>query len=96
MKMSSDALCCDDCFHLIAKRNSTAASLWLDLCQLEKTYNIFGLRMDDFPNLRLLETMGLLVSTDTDELIIIKVNGKKIDEDGPYYCGDLCEQSKDL
>jgi len=60
----------------VAKRNTNASRVWMDLCALSITKgNVFKLELQDFPELRILELLGGLVSTDTNQGIIIRVNG---------------------
>lgn len=93
MKMSKPGLCCDSCFGLIAKRSTSAAKLWLDLCDLEITCgSLFGLKSSDFPTLRLLEILGFVLTTDTPQIIIVRVKGKRHDAMGTYFCGGTCGQ----
>lgn len=63
-----------------------AAGVWLDLCailtQIDLTDNrVIMAKINDFPELRLLEKMGFVTTTDTNQFILIKMNGYKPDED---------------
>jgi len=90
MKMSKPGLCCDNCFGLIARRSTSAARLWLDLCDLQMQSQQFGLRTLDFPTLRLLEILGFILTTDIQGVIIVKVKGRVDDTLGTYFCGGKC------
>lgn len=90
MKMSKPGLCCDECFDLIAKRSGQAARLWLDLCEVQNTCTLFGLRMDDNALLQLLEILGFITTTDTIDCIVVRVHGKKEDGLGSFFCGGNC------
>lgn len=90
MKMSNPKLCCDDCFELIAKRNTTAAKWWLDLCSIQDLHSIFGLKILDNEFLQLLEHLRFITTTETQELIVVKVHGKKTDSLGSFFCGGNC------
>ena len=92
MKMSKPGLCCDDCFCMIAKRSTTAAKLWLDLCEIQNTCQCFGLAILDNPYLQLLESYGFITTTDTQHLIVVKVHGKEDDVLGSFFCGGKCGQ----
>lgn len=93
MKMSKPGLCCDSCFGMIARRSTSAAKLWLDLCDIEiASGELFGLRSSDFPTLRLLEILGFVLTTDTPQIIMVRVKGKKQDSMGTYFCGGKCGQ----
>jgi hypothetical protein len=92
MKMSKPGLCCDDCFALLAKTNTKAARLWMDLCEAQRRYGVFGLvTSDTTPSLLLLERMGFIITTDTRDLIVVKVRGEQDDQDGFFFCGGRCD-----
>ncbi len=88
--MSKPGLCCDKCFFLIAERNATAAKLWLDLCQVQENCLCFGLKLLDNPYLELLEELRFITTTDTKDMILVKVQGIAFDEAGAFFCGGLC------
>lgn len=92
MKMSKPGLCCDQCFELLAKRSTKAARLWIDLCEIQSTCSIFGLRIEDNPLLQLLEVLQFITTTDVMNLIIVKVHGQKEDGLGPFFCGGNCDE----
>lgn len=88
--MSKPGICCDNCFGLIARRSTSAARLWLDLCDLQMNSQMFGLRTQDFPTLRLLETLGFILTTEIPGIIMVKVQGRHDDPLGTYFCGGKC------
>lgn len=88
--MSKPGLCCDECFELLAKRSSLAATLWLDLCDIQITCSIFGLAIEDNDFLQMLEMLGFITTTDTPRYIVVKVHGKKEDALGSFFCGGQC------
>lgn len=90
MKMSKPGLCCDDCFSLIAKRNSAAARIWLYLCEIQETCALFGIEMDDTPEFNILERLGFITTTDLNKHIVIKVHGRHRDSLGNFFCGGHC------
>jgi len=90
MKMSKPGLCCDDCFTLIAKRSAHAARLWLDLCEIQENCSLFGLKIEDNPMVQLLEHLRFITTTDTPEVMVLKVHGKRTDSLGNFFCGGLC------
>lgn len=90
MLMSKPGLCCDECFDLLAKRSTVAARMWLDLCEIQNTCSIFGLKIDDNPPLQLLEYLGFVTTTDSHNLLVVKVHGKEEDGLGSFFCGGNC------
>jgi hypothetical protein len=93
MQMSKPGLCCDDCFAVLAKTNTKAARLWLDLCEAQRRYGVFGLvTSDTTPSMLLLERMGFIITTDTRDLIIVKVRGEMDGQDGFFFCGGQCDE----
>lgn len=92
MKSSNPVLCCDKCFKLIAEQSTRAARLWIDLSDLQARCSVIALRkisVTHSKTLRLLEILGLLVSTDTKEFTLVKINKKK-DDKGFFFCGGRC------
>jgi hypothetical protein len=90
MKMSKPGLCCDECFGIIASRNVNAAKLWLELCEIRVKREIFALVTKNPQNLRILEILGFVVTTETKNFILVKVNGLRYDRVNIYFCGGRC------
>ena len=88
--MSETGICCNECFDLIARKSTISAKLWLDLCDLYIKSNIFGLRSEDFRELRILELLGFIITTETPDIILVKVQGQCEDYQGVYFCGGFC------
>lgn len=86
MQMSKYFICCEKCFEMIGKRNTRAARCWMDFCAhyLEHGEVIF-MKNKDFPELRILELMGFLISTDNKDGTAICVKGHMNTEDGEHF-----------
>lgn len=83
--MKNKISCCDLCFDEIARKSSAAACLWLDLCSFGQ--NLLVLNGNDTPQIRWLEILGYLRSTETANQILIQLEGYSETEDGdPYFC----------
>lgn len=54
----------------------------MDLCAVHLKEGIVHLRTQDFPELRTLELMGFLVSTEEPQNILVKINGHRHTDDG--------------
>lgn len=86
MKMSKYIICCQSCFDDIAKKSTTSARLWMDFCAARMENQMpLQLKGPDCPQIRILEQMGFLISTDRKNSISIKVNGYMNTEDGEHY-----------
>lgn len=87
MLMSKYFICCEDCYAAICKKSIKAAKLWMQLCAVKMTKDVFVLENNDFPELRILENMGFLVSTDQYKSLSIKTRDFKLTEDDqPFFC----------
>jgi predicted amidophosphoribosyltransferase len=78
--------CCSSCLEHIAKINTNAARLWCDLCALPQTPIL--VHGQDMPELRILEQLGYVVSTESAENLSIRLEGRhNFSEDLPtFYC----------
>jgi len=94
MTMSDKACCCDDCFDLIAKRSADSARLWLDLCDIY--YNSNAILMignsAPTPSIRTLETLGFILTTETQHMTYVRVLGEVFDGEERYFCGGRCHE----
>lgn len=84
--MTKYFICCEKCFEEIGKKNTRAARLWMDFCavRLEKGSPVL-LENQDFPELRVLETLGFLTSTDLQDSLSVRINGHMNTEDGDHF-----------
>ncbi len=79
-------MCCEKCFETIGKRNTRAAKIWMDVCCMHlNTGKVVFLKNQDFPELRVLEMLGFLISTDQQNGLAIRVNGHMSTEDGEHF-----------
>jgi hypothetical protein len=90
MKMSKPTFCCDSCFEMIARENAHAAKLWLDMCDLYLHSTLFGI-MEDSPSVRLLETKRFITTTETPNMLLVKVHGYQSDDESAFFCVGDCE-----
>lgn len=97
MKMNNYCVCCANCLADIAKRDTAAARLWMDLCVLGlQRGSLLAIRDDEqeHPFVRaalLLEQMGFILTTDQAEDIIVRLNGLTLTkQDEPVYCLKQC------
>ncbi len=86
--MSKYFICCEKCFDDIGRRNNRAARLWMELCSLTLSKGeIIHLPTQDFPELRDLEMMGFVVSTERTLIISLRIVGHIKTEDGQdFFC----------
>lgn len=80
-------VCCEECFKNIGKKSTSAARLWMDLCAMDCSYGLTGLKAQDDPELRTLELNGFIRTTDKLDHINIRLLGHMETEDGePFFC----------
>lgn len=86
--------CCDECHRRIGMRSVSASRLWLDFCDQFTRQGIFNFydHSVDSSELRILETMGYIVSSENRENILIKLLGVQQDYNGDLiFCTGDCE-----
>jgi hypothetical protein len=88
MMMSKYFVCCEKCFETIGQKSTNAARLWMDLCALRlQEGTIVSIRTQDFPELRILELLGFVVSTDKPQNVVIRINGHQLTNEGQdFFC----------
>lgn len=85
MKMTKYFICCEKCFETAAKRSSNAAKLWMDFCAIKLQEGEVLCLQKNFPELRTLESLGFLVSTDLEDSIAVRIKGHMTTEDGEHF-----------
>jgi len=86
MLMTRYFVCCEECFERIGKRNTRAARLWMDLCAMRLATNeVFTIKTLDFPELRTLELLGYIVSTEKPKSIALRVKGLGQTTEGEHF-----------
>lgn len=77
MPMSKYFICCEKCFETIGKKNTKAARFWMDLCtyQMNNDFPYAMINAPEFPEVRILELMGFVLTTDQKDGVNIKVQG---------------------
>ncbi len=78
-------ICCDKCFEVIGKYNTKAAKLWMDLCSLRMSMGEIITLSQNCPEIRDLELLGFLVSTDQISSISLRIKGYIPTEDGQHF-----------
>lgn len=88
MQMTNYFICCEACFERIGKRNTNAARLWMDLCALRMKHgDRVVVTSPELPELRQLETLGFIVTTEFKEKLGIYIKGHILSEDGQdFFC----------
>lgn len=66
-------LCCEKCVEEIGKKSCNAAKLWMDLCEIEFTYGLLNFKAVEDPDLRVLESLGYILTTDIENYVVIKL-----------------------
>jgi len=84
MKQSKPIICCERCLEKIGRINATAASFWVNICEVPIGVPI--LISEDHIHIKTLESLGYLVSTDVqNDLIQIVVKGIEYQYEGDYF-----------
>ena len=91
------AVCCNQCFTRIAKKDTKAARLWSDICAFfVKLDGNFILRESKvpwvIPQFKLLEKLGYILTADSEDGVKVRVNGYDVleMEDHPDYKDTFC------
>lgn len=86
MEANKYFVCCEQCFESICRESTRAAKLWMDYCAHQLSVGqIVELEDRDSPEIQKLETMGFIVSTETDTRLLVRVNGHISTLDGEHY-----------
>ena len=82
MIMSKFYTCCEKCLQTIGTINTPAAKTWMDLCQIGNIKGFTEVKFYDCHQFQILERHGFLVSTEKEDGIAIRLNGKCHTNDG--------------
>ena len=78
--MTDYQICCEKCCEEIAHRNMNSARLWLDFCSIYKIQQRpLIMKTRDNPQIRTLETMGYLVSTEIPGYLVVNMKSRQTD-----------------
>lgn len=76
MIMDKYYIACEHCFNRLSEKSPLVAKTWMELCALAMTTGeVIATTNKDFPELRVLETMGFIVSTESTDGLTIRVLG---------------------
>lgn len=85
--MSNQFVCCNDCYEILEKIHPDAANLWIELCSLQLSNGGIVECQNDLPELRKLEILGYITTTETEKNILILTRGQIMSEDGQnFFC----------
>jgi len=85
--MENDVIVCDGCFERIGKMNAPAAALWIDICEMIGDGQLMSIEAEDFEEMRILELLGHIVTSETDSKILVRLKGEK----DYYFCNGECD-----
>ena len=94
--MCKKSICCSDCFNFIARNSVSAAKLWMNLCEsvsndIEKDPTIVVVAEENYVHVfTSLERMGFIVTTETSDYLVLKMNGIYSKRIGEICC---CSES---
>lgn len=86
--MSKSFVTCAACYDLVHAKSAASADLWLDLCGLCIVKGeICSVKGEDLPEIRLLENMKYIVTTESPNRITIQIKGlMKTDDGTDFFC----------
>jgi len=84
METSKYFICCERCFESICRESTRAAKVWMDYCAHQLSIGQ-TIKAQDSPEIKKLEVMGFIVSTEIDTGLLIRVNGHMNTMDGEHY-----------
>ncbi len=89
--MTKYFICCEKCFEVVGKKSTKAARLWMELCAFQMNSGeimcLSNCDWNEFDELFILESLGYLVSTETEEDVSFKLNGHlKTEDDEHFFC----------
>lgn len=85
--MSKYCICCEKCFECIGKRSTNAARLWMDLCTTKMDCGNPVVCMPyETPEIRALELLGYVVSTEMQDHVRVNVLGYFSNEYQHAFC----------
>lgn len=86
--MSKYIVCCETCFESLCKRHTGAARMWMDFCVAhKKKAGMIKVIGGDIPEVRVLEMLGFITSTEKPGYLIVSVHGHMLMDDGDdFYC----------
>jgi len=88
MQMSKYFICCEQCFETICRKNTRAGKVWMDICAMHMSIGeIFLIENTESQELKYLENLGFLISTDTNNGILLRIKGHIFTDDGQdFFC----------
>ena len=86
--MNKNFTCCQECYDVLREKSSQTADLWMLLCKYRLIEgNIIHCFIPELPELRILENLGFIVTTEKEDIIAVKVRGYLLSVDGePFFC----------
>lgn len=88
-------LTCQKCFEAIEKKSSHCAEVWLSICKVfyEINKKIILVKPFYYKELRTLEMMKFILTTDVEEAIAIRVLGEEKPQGKDIvFCGGRCDK----
>ncbi len=85
MQMTKYFICCQKCFETIGKKSTRAAKVWMDICAQGMQIGATFEAAKDTPEIRTLERLGFVLTTDKPETIAVKVKGHILAENGDHF-----------
>lgn len=87
-------ICCSDCYDRIESHGTSFAEAWVRLCKMRMESKEWIAFNRDLLEFEILEEMGFLVSTEYEDVILVKLNGyTKTEDNEDFFC--VCSEWDD-
>lgn len=86
MKMTEYEACCEKCLQRIGNESPNAARFWMDLCRSYDVEKDSITLAHDIPEIRSLENLGFLVSTERNRNVVAKLCGIHLAGNEKFFC----------
>ncbi len=79
-------ICCQHCYERLKNRSAKAAKFWLAFCEHRMEFGeVIHIKNKESPELRTLEMMGFIITTDQKNGTAVKVLGHMQSEENEHF-----------
>lgn len=89
-RRQGEFVCCEQCFERLAKKSTSLAIIWIELCaEFLRNNKPVAFYPEESDVLSYLEERGFITTLETNSQLMVKVNGFYRDEVADFFCIDL-------